>query len=402
MRIILLYIILSITLTASADNSKLSQKQFKKDIATVKANLKADKDLEKSETTLRKYLSDSLFAQDKGTHLLLTECIRKQYAVGNEKMYLKEKVDTAAIVRTNIRLFLAMEALDSIDAMPDAKGNVAPSYRKKHAEMLLPLWGNLLKGGIFFFAHSMWNDAWGCFDTYLDCHKQPLFTAEKLDSTQYGFASFLAVMTAYNKKELPKAMKYADGAITYMPRREMTLQKLADLCAEKKDTANYLRFLERGNNEYPHSGYFFPNLIDYYCSIKEYDKALVYADNATKQDSLNMMFLSARHNVLMMLHRYDEALEDGINLLHFNDALPIPNYNVACIYYEKAQETMKQSDKSFRLRMKEAQKYYKLCLPYMERYRKLMPKDTTLWRPVLYDVYLNLNMGKEFDSLPKE
>lgn len=402
MRIILLYILLSLNFTASADNHALSQKQFKKDIATVKANLKGDKDLEKSEVTLRKYLSDSLFAKDKGIHLLLTECLRKQYAVGNEKMYLKEKVDTATIVHTNIRLFLAMEALDSVDAMPDTKGNMAPSYRKKHAEILMPLWGNLLKGGIFFFAHSKWHDAWNCFDTYLDCHKQPLFKDEKLDSAQYSFASFLAVMSAYNEKEFYKALKYADAAITYTPRRELILQKLADLCAENKDTTHYLSFLEIGNKEYLHSGYFFPNIIDYYCEIKEYDKALTYANDAIRHDSLNVTFLSARHNVLMMLQRYDEALVDGITLLHINDSLPIPNYNVACIYYEKAQEAMKQSGRSLKQRTKDAQNYYRQCLPYMEQYRKLMPKDITLWRPVLYDVYLNLNMGREFESLPKE
>lgn len=402
MRIILFYILLSLTLTASAGNSKLSQKQFKKDVATVKANLKNGKDLEKSESTLRKYLADSAFAADKNAHILLIECLRKQYAAGNEKMYLKEKVDTAVIVRTNIRLFLAIEAFDSIDAAPNEKGVVSTSYRKKHAETLMPLWGNILKGGIFFFAHNQWQDAWQCFDTYLDCFRQPLFNEEKMDSAQHSFASFLAVMSACNLSDLQKALKYADDAITYTPRKEMTLQRLADLCAEKKNTVSYLRFLKTGNSDFFHSGYFFPNLIDYYCSVKDYPTALEYADHALERDSLDITFLSARHNVLMMMQRYDEALKDGMSLIAINDSLPIPNYNVACIYYDKALDAMKQSDRSFKQRLREAQKYYRLCLPYMERYRKLMPNDVALWRPVLYDVYLNLNMGKEFDSLPKE
>ncbi len=402
MRITLIYILLLLTFTASANNDKLSQKQFKKDIATVKANLKNNKDLEKSEATLRKYLADSTFAYDKSTHLLLTECLRKQYAVGNEKMYLKEKVDTATIVRTNVRLFLAIETLDSLDALPDNKGIMSPSYRKKHAEMLMPFRGNILKGGIFFFAHNNWKDAWQCFDTYLDCYKQPLFKDEKLDSTQLEFASFLATISACNMSSLPNALKYADEAIKYTPRKEMTLQKLADICIEKGDKDNYLRFLDLGYKSFNHSAYFFPNLIDYYCKGQDYTNAQKYADDALKKDSLNVMFLSARHNILMMQKKYDEALKDGITLTVINDSLPIPNYNIACIYYEKAQEAMKHSSLSYKQRLKEAQKYYKLCLPYMERYRKLVPEDKKLWRPVLYDVYLNLNMGKEFDSLPEE
>ena len=61
---------------------------------------------------------------------------------------------------------------------------------------------------------------------------------------------------------------------------------------------------------------------------------------------------------------------------------------------------MKKTGVTYKQRLKNAQRYYRLCLPYMERYRKLRPQDTTLWYPILYDAYLNLNMGEEFDSLP--
>ena len=105
MRIILLYILLSLTLTASAGNDKLSQKQFKKDMVTVKTNLKKDKELEKSESLLRKYIVDSAFVENKSLHLMLIECLRKQYDAGNEKMYLKEKIDTANIFRINLKQF---------------------------------------------------------------------------------------------------------------------------------------------------------------------------------------------------------------------------------------------------------------------------------------------------------
>lgn len=401
MRFLFLFIFYTLFTAASADNSKLSQKQFKKDISTVKANIKNDKDLAKSENTLRKYLSDSLYAGDKSLHVLLTECIRKQYDAINEKMYLKEKVDTANAVRTNIRLFLAIEALDSIDAMPDQKGTVSPSYRKKHAEYIIPFRGNLLKGGIFFYAHSNWKEAWQCFDTYLDCHRQPLFSETRLDSTQYNFASFLATMSAYNISDMPLVLKYADAAIEYKPRKEMTLQRLADLSIAKGDTTHYLTYLDEGNKAYPHSGYFFPNLIDYYSKTGNLDKALDYANKALSNDSLNTTFLLARHNVQMMRQQYDEALKDGLNLLAINDTLSIPNYNVACIYFQKAQDAMKLSGKSFKQRLKQSQQYYRLCKPYIEMYRKQNPSDKALWRPILYDVYLNLNMGKEFDSLPK-
>jgi hypothetical protein len=35
----------------------------------------------------------------------------------------------------------------------------------------------------------------------------------------------------------------------------------------------------------------------------------------------------------------------------------------------------------------------------MERYRQLRPDDAKRWKPILYDAYLNLNMGKEFSEI---
>ena len=37
----------------------------------------------------------------------------------------------------------------------------------------------------------------------------------------------------------------------------------------------------------------------------------------------------------------------------------------------------------------------------MEMVRKLEPKNTERWAPALYRIYLNLNLGKEFDEIDK-
>ena len=35
----------------------------------------------------------------------------------------------------------------------------------------------------------------------------------------------------------------------------------------------------------------------------------------------------------------------------------------------------------------------------MERVRQLQPENKDRWAPLLYRIYLNLNMGKEFDEM---
>ena len=50
---------------------------------------------------------------------------------------------------------------------------------------------------------------------------------------------------------------------------------------------------------------------------------------------------------------------------------------------------------------KEMQKLYRKALPYMERYRALEPKETEKWAAALYNIYLKLNMGREFEEIDR-
>ena len=44
---------------------------------------------------------------------------------------------------------------------------------------------------------------------------------------------------------------------------------------------------------------------------------------------------------------------------------------------------------------------YQKALPYIEQYRQLLPNEKAKWGPVLYRIYLNLNMGKQFDEIDR-
>ena len=44
---------------------------------------------------------------------------------------------------------------------------------------------------------------------------------------------------------------------------------------------------------------------------------------------------------------------------------------------------------------------YRKSLPYMETFRKMAPEQQTKWVPALYAIYLNLNMGREFEEIDK-
>ena len=403
MRRIILIILSVLTINASSsilDNKKTRQMKYA--VQAARTAIKNTKDLEKNENTIRGYLRDSLFVNNKDLRLVLFDLLKRQYEVSNEKMYRSESIDTAAHSRVGKRLFLAAESLDSIDARPNSKGVSSPSYRKRNSQYLTQYRPNMLKGAIYFMSRKQWQDAWDQLDIYLNVPRSPLFSGVAQDTTHTDFASFLAVMTAYKLNDKNKAEKYISQAINYVPRREFMLRKIAELEAAQGDTAKYVDILTKGFRYYPQSEHFFPRLIDYYIGKGELKTALSFTDEAMQKDSLNPLFLYAKHNILMYEKNYGEALLYGKKVLLQNDSLAAPNYNIGYIYYLRAEEAMANRDKSMRQRMKEAQKQYKKSLPYMERYRALEPDDVERWRPILYDIYLNLNMGdkfREIDSL---
>ncbi len=402
MRFIISLILSIIIINVSAQSNKQKAKQLKSDIATVKTALKKGNDLEKSETTIRKYLADSAYHDNHELHMLLVEAVHKQYLSYNEKMYLKQSVDTAKMIQTGVRLFIANETRDSLEMKMLKDNSDTPPNRKKYAEAIMPFRDNILKGSQYYFIKNNWDEAWTTADTYLDCLQQPLFSAVAIDTTRSDYAAFIATMAAINKQNLTRATKYVDMALAYQPRREMLLEKMATLCQAKNDTARFEDYVKTGLREYPQSPYFFTTLIDHLNEKGNYDEALSYADAACREDSTNMTALLARHNALMLTSRYDKALDDGLRLLAANDSLPMPNYNVGLIYYMRGQSEMKRTNIPLRQRMKLVQKQYKAALPYMERYRNIAKDDKEHWQPILYEIYLNLNMGKEFENLTSD
>ena len=412
-KIVALFFLIASVIFAAYGADKKQIKQLKADIASAKDAIKNAVDmekndnnaqkklnaLEKSEQTIAKYLSQDEYRERKDLYLLLIDLVRKQYEAGNEKMYLKQKVDTAWYVRTGRRMFLTMEKFDSLDAKPNEKGVSEPSYRKKHGAFLAPYRENIKKGGIYFLKHKEWAEAWQCFDVYLESRNWKMFADQKNDSVDDRKVAYLSVVSAKEIPDLDKALKYSTEVLADTAKRENALMLLSELSLDKGDSALYVKYITEGFKQYPLSEYFFPRLIDYHTERGDYVRSEKYVDEALKKDSLNGLFLLAKHTVLMSMEKYDDALRYASLLQQRNDTLPKLNYNIGYIYNVKAQQTLKKTGVPYRHRMKEAQKYYRLLLPYMEKYREEKPEDRQRWYPILYDAYLNLNKGKEFNAL---
>lgn len=374
----------------------------KKEISLAKDNIKKGTNLEQAESSMANLLKDSANRNNEKIWLTLYEAQKKQYEQGNEKLYLKQDYDTAKLFLSVKKMFQTLEGLDSVDAQTDKKGRVKLVYRKKHAAMLDVHRRNLYNGGAYFVNKQNFKEAYNFFDMYLNCSIQPLFTGYKYGETDKNMpsAAYWAVYCGYKLQDPKATFHYAYWALKDTVHYQYMLQYLAETYKMEKDTMRYVSVLEEGFKKYPRFPFFFPRLIEYYTKNEQYDAALSLCDKALQVNDSSNLFKFTKSSVLLSLKRYKECIDLCDSVIAKDSTFLGAYLNAGLSYFNQAVEAdkaLKQTDKQ----KKEIIQLYKKALPYLEKYRKMVPDEKSLWGLPLYTIYLNLNMGKEFDEIDK-
>ena len=372
----------------------------KKEIAQAKDNVKAGKSLVEAEASMRKLLCDSANRTNEKIWLVLFDAVRKQYENLNEQMYLKQKVDTSNLFVLTNRMFGVLEGLDSLDAQPNGGGKVKLNYRKRNSEYLNTFRPNLYNGGLFYIGKKDYRKAFDMFSTYIDCANQPLFSSFNYGLTDRRMpkAAFYTVYAGYKLGNAAYTLKYADLAKRDTADIVATYQYMSEAYRLNSDSVKFVNILQCGFARNPQSDYFFSHLFDYYFKRSETDSALVLCDKAIKADTANTVAMFAKSTVLLNQKRYEECVEvcNRIISLDKNHAEAYLNGGLALFNQAVELDNSKNRSREKRERM---MAMYRKALPYMQAYRKLAPNAKKAWAMPLYTIYLNLNMGKEFDEI---
>lgn len=372
----------------------------KKEMSQAKSFVKNGNELPKAEEMMRNLLKDSVNRKNEKIWLILFDAIRKQYDLGNEQLYLKNQYDTAQLFNAAHKMFLVLESFDSIDAAPDEKGRVSLKYRKKHAEYLNAYRPNLYSGGLFFARKRNYVQAFNLFDTYIDCKNQPLLSAYNYDSKDKNLphAAYMALYCGFKQNDTAKTLKYVDLAMKDTAMISHIYQYLAKTYDVMGDTVKYKAILVDGFERYPKMVFFFSHLFDLYYKQGNMEESLVLCDKALRTDSTNNIFKFAKSMVLLNIGRYDECISISDELIAQNDTLADAYLNAGLAYFNQAvrvgSSTLVSRSQKERLLF-----LYKSAMPYMQRYRILAPNHMDKWAMPLYTIYLNLNMGREFDEI---
>lgn len=374
----------------------------KKEISLAKDNIKKGTNLEQAESSMANLLKDSANRNNEKIWLTLYEAQKKQYEQGNEKLYLKQDYDTAKLFLSVKKMFQTLEGLDSVDAQTDKKGRVKLVYRKKHAAMLDVHRRNLYNGGAYFVNKKNFKEAYNFFDMYLNCSIQPLFTGYKYDETDKNMpsAAYWAVYCGYKLQDPKATLHYAYWALKDTAHYQYMLQYLAETYKMEKDTMRYVSVLEEGFKKYPRFPFFFPRLIEYYTKNEQYDAALSLCDKALQVNDSSNLFKFTKSSVLLSLKRYNECIDLCDSVIAKDSTILGAYLNAGLSYFNQAVEADKALKQTAKQK-KEIIQLYKKALPYLEKYRKMVPDEKSLWGLPLYTIYLNLNMGKEFDEIDK-
>lgn len=372
----------------------------RKEISQAKEWLKEGKEFAKAEESMRNLLKDSANRKNEKIWLVLFDAIKKQYDHGNEQLYLKNQYDTAVLFNATRRMFQVLESFDSVNIEPNKRGRIVLKYRKKHSAFLNTYRPNLYNGGLFFARKHDFKQAYDFFDTYIDCKNQPLFSGYDYENrdTIIPRAAYMAVYSGFKQNDAGKTLKYADLAMKDTAKQKFLYQYLAETYKQQADTAKYKSLLLTGFDKYPKSMYFFPRLFDLYYKSDDMRSALMLCDKALEVDSTNGVFLYAKSTVLLNIGRYDECINISDDLIARNDTLADAYLNAGLAYFNQAvridSNTLMSRKQKSRLRI-----LYKSAMPYLERYRALAPDQKGKWGMPLYTIYLNLNMGKEFEEI---
>ena len=374
----------------------------KKEIQTAKDQVKAGKNLDQAAASMKKLLADSANRTNRKIWTIYFDAVRKQYEQGNEKLYLKQKYDTAQLFNYTRQLFEVAFQYDSVETAPDKKGRRDFEFRKGHSDYLAHIRSNLYNGGIWFLNKKKYPDAYKFFDCYIECASQPMFKQRNYGEKDKHLptAAYYAVYSGYKMKDPKATLHHSYEALKDTVHSNYMLQYLAETYMLEKDTARYVASLKEGFKRVPTFPYFFPRLVEYYVVRNQLDSAMTVVNEALTVVPDSDVYLAAKSNLLLEQGKLQECIEVSKKVIEVNQKLGDPYYNAGICYFNLAVEQDKNSHNSRKVK-EQVEENYKKALPYLVKYREMEPKEQGKWAFPLYTIYLNLNMGKEFDEIDK-
>lgn len=432
-----------------------AHKDGKKQMKTIREQIKNRKgsDALKSVENLRK---DSLFAWNAQLLQYGVEACKILNDKENEKFYLRANPDTVAFFNTTynvINYILLADSAERIAVVPndsalnDDCGMLEPpkyKYRKSNKETLIHIYKNFLAAPRYYSSRSNWAETQrftglaielAC-SPFMQSFRQPLISDENVTEL-----AVLNVNSCYRQQKFEEIERFAEYAIRDTANAESIIEKLAYSESERGDSLAYSNRLKEGHRLFPDNMFFFSRLVDVYLRGGNNDAVLATANETLEyvlhkaQDEAAICVIDTTGNYAqpsdavalegvkssvalptsdiaqvfeakaISFHNNGNSracIEEAENILSWNPQHPRADLYIGVSYYNLAENIEIPSSvnsPNYLKATRERNRLLSLARPHLEAYRKIAPDESSTWAPLLYEVYLYLNQGAEFEEI---
>ncbi|MCD8318516.1 MAG: hypothetical protein LUC45_06635, partial [Paraprevotella sp.] len=298
-----------------------------------------------------------------------------------------------------------MEQCDSVERATVEKHQF--HFRTSARKILLAYRPNLLNGGRFYMKKNSYTEAYRFLDLYLSSAEYPLLKKMFLSQTDsmYARVAYWITIAGYRIGAYDGVVRYAPIALRFPENQNFVQEYLCRSYLAMNDSAAWLDDLKKGFVNFPDHTYFFTSLQSYLNGIGKYDDALHFADRMVQSDPKNPLFWFAKAVIYMNKDYYRNCITNCDIVLTLDSAHINANYFKGLSYCNLAKassDAMRKEDfrsENYHKLRADMMQYYTLAETPLENMRRLAPDKAVSWAPLLYQVYLHLNKGDEFEEM---
>ena len=328
--------------------------------------------------------------------------------VENEKVYLKQACDTTVLFESTRQIVHYLMKADSLERLQmECLGKEYVKDDKK-VKTIKRYYKNLKAGTRYFFERQNYKEAQRHLAVLLNLSTTDLcegFTVDTL-SKEYITNAYMYTYSAFQNQDFSEVERYKSLLLSDDQYYPSSLEIYARAANDRGLSDAFETYLEMGVQSMPLHEYFFDELATLYVADQRLAQSVDLADLALTADSTSLKAMYLKAYALYHMEEEKACIEVAKKLVAADSA----QYYVEANYFagklimnelETIYLPTRASSKRFQEAKLEMKRVCAEARPYLERYRQLAPSQRDKWVPLLYRIYLELNMGPEFEDISR-
>lgn len=354
--------------------------------------------------SIDKLKSDSLLRNDIKLYQFAVEAHAMAADAENTKLYLKQKADTIGLFKNSYDCIRNIMVVDSLEST--SRPHKKKKYFESNQALLQRYFKFLHSAGRYYYTKKKYGNAIPFFSLYLELPHHNLWRgmADISSDSVYKENTYLYSKSCLLEQDYKNVYKYEALLMSDSVYKRSSIENFALAAEGKKDNLIYEDYLLLGIRLYPKHSFFYTRLLDFYNHNKEASKALALADTLLQADSCNLVILEGKCLALMNLQKYEEVIKVAQKILRISPETTNANYYVGASYCNLADKIASPSNinsQLFKRAEKKKKALYRTAQPYLEKFAEREPQKDKLWAPLLYKVYLSLEIENKFVEIDK-